>query len=148
MDAVSALSVAAAVIDFVEFGTKLATTYFEVSSTVKGQPPEVVRLAASAIDLSSIASTAQDKVESLGSSYPRHAVSMGRLTAECTNVETKLKDALNKLMANPTSKLTYRGSKAFVAIRSVWSEKEFEEWRKQLDRIRDQIMMNVLMCVW
>jgi hypothetical protein len=137
MDPLSALAVAATVVDFVEFGTKLATTYFEVRSTIKGQPFEIVSLAASADDLFSVATTAQDKIKSLGSNYPRHTESLARLNAECTNVETKLKSALDKLTADPKSRLTYRGSKVLVAIRSVWSEKEYEEWRKQLDRIRN-----------
>lgn len=148
MDAISALAVAAAVIDFVEFGAKLVNTYFEVRSAVQGQPIEIVKLSATAADLSSIASTAQDKVKNLGSSYPRYADSLSRLTAEVTTVEAKVKAATGKLTVNPNSYLTKRGARIVVAIRAVWSEEELEQWNKQLDRIRDQIMMNVLICVW
>lgn len=128
MEPLSALSVAAAVVDFVEFGGKLVTTYFEVRSSVKGQPHQIVSLEASSADLCAVATVCQGKVESLRSSYPRHSESLARLTAECANAEAKLKSALENLTANPKSRLTHSGSKALVAIRSVWSEKELEEW--------------------
>jgi hypothetical protein len=148
MDPMSALSVASSVITFVDFTSRLATSYFEVSSSVQGQPPKVARLEAAASELASIASTAQAQIKTLGARYPRHADSLDRLASECVRIQEKLDAALLKLTAAPTSKLTHRGSKVLVVVRSMWSDMEFEEWGTQLDRIRDQMMMSVLMCVW
>lgn len=149
MDPISALSVAAAVVAFIDFGAKVASSAkFEVRSSATGQPAVAVRLAASSTHLSSLASTARDKAKALGLSYPRQAESFEHLAAECTNVEKKLKDALGQLAVNPTSRMTKWGSIFVVAVRSVWHEKDFEEWDRQLGRIRDQVMMNVLMCLW
>ncbi|RDW68852.1 uncharacterized protein DSM5745_08612 [Aspergillus mulundensis] len=148
MDPLSALSVAAAVVAFVDFGGKLANTYFEVRASIKGQPAEILNLDASAADLSSVASTARENVKSLSLSYPRHAESLSRLTTEVTQIETKIKHAMDKLTVSPKSYFTKRGSTVAVAVRTVWSASELEQWNKQLERIRDQVMMNVLMCVW
>ncbi|KAL2809226.1 hypothetical protein BJX63DRAFT_435361 [Aspergillus granulosus] len=148
MDPLSALSVAAAVVQFIEFGGKLVNTYCEVRIAAKGQPAEVVSLAANASDLSSVASTAQAKLKSLGSTYPRHAESLLRLTDEVANIQSKIESAMAKLTVNPKKYLTHSGTRALVAIRTVWSQAELDQWNRQLDRIRDQVMMSVLMCVW
>lgn len=150
MDPISALSVAAAVVAFVDFGLKVAHASFEVRRTVTGQAPEVLGLAAAATDLSSIASTARDSLKNLGSSFPRYAESFERLAAECANAEKELKNALSKLTANTdaTSRMTRAGSRLKVGLRSVWNEGDFKEWQTQLAKIRDQIKLNVLMCVW
>ncbi|GIJ99620.1 hypothetical protein Aspvir_003621 [Aspergillus viridinutans] len=132
MDPVSALSVAAAVVQFIELAGKLVNTYCEVRSAAKA----------------SVASRAQDKLKSLGSSYPRHVESLLRLTTEVVSVESKIESAMAKLTVNPRKYETHSRTRALVAIRTFWSEAEFKQWNQQLDRIRDQVMMNVLMCVW
>lgn len=148
MDPLSALSVAATVVAFIDFGAKVANTSFEVRASITGQPPEVVKLAASSTYLSSLASRARDQVKGLGQSYPRQAESFEHIAAECANAEKELKHYLNKLTVNPTSKWTRAGSRFVVSIYAVWNEKDLKEWQRRLDGIRDQIMMNVLMCVW
>jgi hypothetical protein len=35
-----------------------------------------------------------------------------------------------------------------VAIRSLWVEKENKKWEEKLEEIKNQIKMNVLMCLW
>ncbi|KAL3457948.1 hypothetical protein BJX64DRAFT_292612 [Aspergillus heterothallicus] len=148
MDPLSALSVAATVVQFIELGGKLVNTYCEVRDTVKGQPAQILNLAASTSDLSSVASTAQAKLKDLGSRYPRHAESLVRLIDEVALVESKVTSAMAKLTVNPKKYSTKSGARVIVAIRAVWSQGELEQWNRQLDRVRDQVMMNVLMCVW
>ncbi|KAI1828234.1 hypothetical protein F4861DRAFT_173156 [Xylaria intraflava] len=147
MDHTSAIGVAAGVASLVEFASKVVRRFFEVRASGRGQPAEVVSLAAYSSDLSSMASAVQRGIQRVGSSHPGHTESMSRLARECFHVEVKVRAALNKLATNPTSYMKKKKSMMVVAIRSVWSEGEFEEWRKQLDRVRDQIQMNVMMCV-
>jgi hypothetical protein len=148
MDPLSALSVAAAVVQFIDVGGKLVDTYFEVRSTAKGQPTQVVSLAASAASLSSAASTAKEKVERLGSTYPRHAESLLRLTAEIASVEEKVKAGMERLTVKPKKYLPTFASSAAVAVKTVWSQGELDLWKGQLDGLHDQVIMIVLMCVW
>ncbi|KAI1119959.1 hypothetical protein F5Y10DRAFT_259314 [Nemania abortiva] len=147
MDPFSTLSAAADIVGLVQFAGKIVKRAFEVRSSIKGQPAEVVDLAACSSDLSSAAITAQNMIHALSSSYPRHAESIKRLSTECIKVELKVKTALHKLTADPTGNRKSKTSSTWVAIQSMWSEREFEEWHNQLDRIRDQVQMNVLMCV-
>ncbi|KAK3683436.1 hypothetical protein B0T22DRAFT_519367, partial [Podospora appendiculata] len=150
MDPLSALSVATAVVAFVDFGAKLATRSFEIASSRTGQPPTVVKLHESATELASIAGAAHGRTREFVASYRDHphADSFARLEEECHEVERKLGAALDKLTAVPRKKWIMGGSQAWVAVRSLWSDGEMDELQAKLDRIRSQVKMHVLMCIW
>ncbi|KAK3320618.1 hypothetical protein B0T19DRAFT_465508 [Cercophora scortea] len=150
MDPLSALSVATAVVAFVDFGAKLATRSFEIANSRTGQPPTVVKLRGSATELASIAGVAHGRTREFVASYRdhAHADAFARLEEECHEVERKLAAALKKLTAVPKNKWTVGGSRAWVAFRSIWDDKEMDEWQAKLDRIRSQVKMHVLMCIW
>lgn len=116
MDPISALSVAAAVVAFVEFGWNVAHATYDIRCAAIGQPAEILRLAATSSELSSIASTARDKLKSLGSSFPRQAESFEHLATECAGAEEKLKEALNKLTVNGTTRMMRAGSRLRVGL--------------------------------
>ncbi|KAL4880127.1 hypothetical protein BJY04DRAFT_219410 [Aspergillus karnatakaensis] len=145
MDPVSALSIASAVVQFIDFAAKLANTYFEVRDTARDQPVQVVRLAARANDLSSAACTAQTRIKSLGASYPHQEQSLLQLVTEVAEVQSKMEAATAKLTVNLRKYLTKSGSRAVVVIRAVWKRSELEEWDRKLDKIRNQVVMSVLM---
>jgi len=148
MDPLSALVVATSVVGFLDFGAKLVSRYFEIKSSVKGQPAKVAELDKAARELFDIASKAHDNVSALVSNYPKHTESLSRLLNECNAANTKLRVSLDKLTVVPSEKWTRKGASLVVAIRSVWTEDEIDEWTHRVERIRNQMMMNVLMCVW
>ncbi|KAI6784132.1 uncharacterized protein J7T54_004678 [Emericellopsis cladophorae] len=74
--------------------------------------------------------------------------SLDSLVAECSDVEKKLKDALGKLTVTKERKWNRARQTLEVSIRSIWKQGELEAMSTQLERIRSQVMMNVLMCVW
>jgi hypothetical protein len=148
MDPISALSVATGVVAFVDFTGKLVSRLFEVNGSVKGQPSHVVGVKEAATELVTITSQAERKLGELGSNYPRFSDAISRLREECVAAETQLSASLKKLTVNSSSKLSLSGSSTYVAIRSVWSEKEIKEWENKLDRIRNQVVVNVLICLW
>ncbi|KAN0083496.1 hypothetical protein V8E54_002584 [Elaphomyces granulatus] len=147
-DPMSALAVASSVVGFIDFGAKLVTRFFEIRESGKDQPPKVVHLKESASELEVIASEVQKKIYSLKLNYPHHSTSLDDLHSECVDVKKHLDTQLKKLTAKSESILTHGGSQALVAIRSLWSEKDIEEWGGRVDKIRDRVMMNALMCVW
>jgi hypothetical protein len=147
-DPMSALAVASSVVGFIDFGAKLVTRFFEIRESGKDQPPKVIHLKESASELEVIASEVQKKIYSLKLNYPHHSTSLDDLHSECVDAEKHLDAQLKKLTAASKSILTHRGSQALVAIRSLWSEKDIEAWGGRVDKIRDRVMMNALMCVW
>jgi len=148
MDPVGALSIAAAVVAFLDFGGKVASTYFELNDATNGQSLDVARLASSAKDLTSIATGALKSLKELELEFPQYANPLEHLVTECRDVEGKLSAALQKLTVDPDARLSRKVKKASIAFRSVWSRKEHDELGKRLDRLRSQVAMIVLMCVW
>ncbi|KAH6987173.1 hypothetical protein EDB80DRAFT_898423 [Ilyonectria destructans] len=126
MDPMTAPTVATSVIAFVEFGGKLIGRYFEVRETTKGQPPDLLRLKEATQELKTVASDAQKSLKELNSSQSKYSGSFDK-----------------KLTANPNSRLTYRGSQAIVAIKSLWSESDTKKWNEKLSRIKQRVKMNV-----
>jgi hypothetical protein len=146
MDPLSALSIASGVITFVDFGGKLITRFVEFRKSGMSQPGEVLSLNKAVEDLLSIASEAQKKVKDLGSSYPRQAASLARLEAECIEAQALLRTSLEQLTIKP-SEISSFPKQFLAAIRGLWSDEKLKEWARKLDRIRDQVMMNVLLCL-
>lgn len=141
-----ALSIAAAVVAFVDFGVKVSFKAFEIHTSATGQPVQVIGLSSSSKHLSSLASAARQTMKT--SSYSGQMDSLDSLVAECTDVEEKLKDALGKLAVTKGGNWNRARRILEVSIRSIWKQEELEAMSTQLDRIRGQVMMNVLMCVW
>ncbi|VUC32378.1 unnamed protein product [Clonostachys rosea] len=141
-----ALSIAAAVVAFVDFGVKVSFRAFEVHSSATGQPVQVIGLAASSKHLSSLASAARETIKV--SSYSGQMDSLESLVVECTDVEERLKNALGKLAVTKGGNWNRARQILEVSIRSIWKQEELDALSTQLDRIRGQVMMNVLMSVW
>lgn len=149
MDPLSALSVASSVIAFVDFGGKLVTQFCEIRDSDRGQPQAVSALETSAKDLSAVALEAQKNVQGLEASYPRMSETLARLNSECIETESEMKALCGKMTVNVCgNKLRTLESSTRASFRALLSEKQVEEWRKKLDRIRTQVTMNVLMCLW
>jgi hypothetical protein len=148
MDPMSALSVATSLIAFVDFGGKLVSRYFEIKKNGKGVPLNILALTETASEVASISTEAKEKINALAKHYPQHANSLSRLSKECLAVEAEIEASMIKLRHAPADKITLRGSKLFIAIRSLWSDKQVLEWGEHIDRLRNQVMVNVLMCFW
>jgi len=148
MDPITALSVASSVVALVEFGGKLIDRAFEIHRSASGQPRDAGDVLESSRELTSIATEARDRVNGLEMRYPRHGKLMDRLNAECAEVEKQLTQTLDTLTVKTSSRVHVRlASKVQVTIRSLWSEKQLEEWAKRLNGIRDQVMMSIIMCM-
>ncbi|GAP89039.1 hypothetical protein SAMD00023353_3401240 [Rosellinia necatrix] len=144
MEATEALSVAATAVSFADFLIKVVKQISATRASIKGQPDRVVDLATCMAELSSIASTVQNGIKGLRSSYPQHADSINHLTRECFDIETRVKVVVDKLTVNRAGRLETALSTASVAFRSVWLEKELAELSDQLNGIRSRIQLYVL----
>lgn len=141
-----ALSIAAAVVAFVDFGIKVASKAYEIHTSSTGQLVQVISIASSSKHLSSFASTPRNTI--MTSSYSEQMDSLDSLVVECTDVEGSLKDALGKLAMTKGGNWNRARKTLEVSFRSIWKQEELDAMSTQLDRIRGQVIMNVLMCVW
>lgn len=141
MDTLSALSVAAAVVQFVDFaGTILSSTrtIHQASS----------REAESVSDLKTITDTLQrlngDIEQSVSASPSAHDRDLLDLCHDCNRTANSLVAALAQLNSQGNSSL-WNSFK--IALRTVWSQDQLNELQKRLDSFRQQISMHILVAL-
>lgn len=142
MDPLSALSVAAAVVQFLDFsGTIVTSTYKIYKSTSKKNEGNdtITSITAQLVDLTS-------ELERSATVSPVSKVDQEIiiLCQQCKKTADNLLDALKQL--NAGSGVTLWDSFK-IALRSVWSQGEIDALQGRLDSYRQQISMHILVAL-
>jgi len=165
MDPISILGIAAAVVQFVDFGTKLLSNTTEAFRYTTGKEGTSTTLASMAEKVNVLCVDVESKSRDLmEAALPGSCeeVFLG-LCSECKTVAKELNDAISKLHAN--SKLQVdstpgrrkcgfaRGKrKVFSTIslifRTVLSQSKLTELEERMSNIRQQVSMAALICLW
>jgi hypothetical protein len=148
MDPLSALSVAAGVVAFLDFGGRVLTRYVELQRSGDEMPVSLQIIRSDIEGLQRTAGSALDRVRALRAKYPTQVESLNRLAGHCQDTHERMGKALQALVKglgrNPGSKR----SRAVMAAWSVSKESEFEELKLRMSTIREEMMMNLLVCLW
>ncbi|RYP09050.1 hypothetical protein DL764_001546 [Monosporascus ibericus] len=104
---------------------------------------DVRKLSTSSGEKSSSPEAAEVKSIDGGTDYMPHGVFL-RLCKECKEASQDIQDALGKLQANGTRKLSLETSSVLVALKSVWSADRIQGMEERLNNLRQQIMTAVL----
>jgi hypothetical protein len=149
MEPLSVLAVAAAVVQFVDYGTRLFTDAREIYKSSPNQTKNRVELTAVSQDLARLSNEvdARSKSLNLGDVGDSEEVFL-RLCRECKGISDELQESLAKLQARGTTKFERAANSFFVALKSVWSAKRVEELAERLKEMRQQMMMAVLVFLW
>jgi hypothetical protein len=127
MEPLSALSLAAAVAQFVDYGLKIAGNAREIYGSLSGATEENQNLEAATRMTRHL--TEKLIASSLGGLTEEETILNGLVT-ECRSLSTELLDLLNKIKArDPTS----RRQVTLAAMRSKFYEKERAKLRQRLD---------------
>ncbi|KAH8810758.1 hypothetical protein F5884DRAFT_780304 [Xylogone sp. PMI_703] len=154
MDPLSALSVAAAVIQFVDFTGRLFSDTYEVYTSPSGQKAELVQLSVLSNDIAELAGQVDEKSTALCQrrNITNSESQLIRLCDACKRVNTDLQNALDLLKARDTkesgSKTTKVGKSFNIALSGIWSHKKVKQMSHDLANIRQQIMAAILVCLW
>lgn len=166
MDPLSALSVAASVVAFVDFGGKVLSRYLELKRTGDDLPKSMQLIRADIEGLRAVIAVVLDKAENLRSRYPAQARPLDLLATHCKEAQVQIDKALQKLLGvlakknveakqdAEAKKLGARkaeaekSSKAKTAFWSAFKDDEYKELRAQLTSIREEMTMNLLLCLW
>ncbi|KAL8404198.1 hypothetical protein RB594_009164 [Gaeumannomyces avenae] len=135
-----ALSIATAVIAFVDFGSKLVSLYREVSQARDGLPSELSDLSTQGPELSRNASSARGRIAQLRALYPHQAESFDRLTSECNVAEEDLQKLVSSFKLG-------QGKAALGALRAWWKHAEIDALQGRLRNIRDQLNTSMIVCI-
>ncbi|KAH8649355.1 hypothetical protein BX600DRAFT_112802 [Xylariales sp. PMI_506] len=149
MDPLTALSIAAAVAQFVDYGTRVLKDTRELIKSAHGQTAQNIELRTIAQDISTFVHDIDSRSQSLATGYlaPSEEVFL-RLCYECRDLADELQASIKKLQARGTTRLEYAANSFAVAVRGIWNTAKLKGLLKKLDHIRQQMMMAVLTFLW
>lgn len=148
MDSLSALSVAAAVVQFSEFGFKLLKEANDIRKSAQGQTEETIQLSAATNELTRLVKEAEEMLPRQlkeGQGLMARDV-FQRVCVDCKVVNDDLQKILRKLQARSGGQLIWTLSSFATAVRSVMKAGEVEVLKGRLDEIRMQAMLS-MMCI-
>jgi hypothetical protein len=141
MEPLSALAAACAVIQFVEFGSKLVGTGLEVYKSTSGAPEEVVEieaLAAHAEQLSQKLSSS-GKTQILGTGAQDEA-KLRELASRSEKLATEIVTILSTVRGQPHK----TWSAVRTAVQLKWNEGRIKNLQARLDSVKSEIGLQLL----
>ncbi|KAK4443384.1 hypothetical protein QBC34DRAFT_417209 [Podospora aff. communis PSN243] len=160
MEPLSALSVAAAAVQFLDFGSRLISDARQIYCSSQGMSPEFVELSRVAQDLSTLATDIDKKLHAVGlSGVPVGPYDSGdkqgeperalyRLCLECKEIEAELQGAIRNLQARGTTKLQLAVNSFVVSCRGLIFTKPIDGLMGRLHGTRSQLTIALLVVFW
>ena len=141
MEPFSALAIACAVIQFVEFGSKLVGTGLEVYKSTEGAPEEAVEieaLAAHAEQLSKqLASSGRTRILDTGA---QDEAKLHELANRSEKLANEIVEILSKIRGAPQK--TWSAIRTSVQLK--WNESKIKNLQARLDAVKSEIFLQLL----
>ncbi|KAI8628803.1 hypothetical protein F5Y19DRAFT_97016 [Xylariaceae sp. FL1651] len=153
MDPLTALSIAASVVQFVDFGSRLLSNTREIYRSPAGLTAAETSLVTVANDLAEFSTIIENDVAQLTSPPPEMGSIQQKLMnicESCKETNAELKNAVKRVQESPTTLYTGPGRLAtsfFTAVKKLGSF-DPESWRQRLERNRDEMMRIMLGLLW
>jgi hypothetical protein len=144
MDPLSALGCASAIVQFVDFGTKLLGTTYEVFQSVDGATNAHLHLSGLCRQLQYLG----EKIQSRGSRARRKGhtedqAHLLELASKCRLLAKEILDTLNDLQVDKSKRFqSWHALRA--AIASALSAKRLAELQARLDDLRNQLSLHIV----
>ncbi|KAI1779180.1 hypothetical protein F4818DRAFT_241423 [Hypoxylon cercidicola] len=163
MDPLSILTVAAAAVQFLDFGSRIIADTKETYISSLSQKKEHIDLSLVANDVKRLTGDIESKLSEFTSEDmtasgqqtgdPRQFGGatknvLIRLCHEANEIGDELQVVLDTLQARGKTKLSLAAGSFVAALRGIWSEKTIKNLRDRLDRIHKQIMLETLVLTW
>ncbi|KAK0709320.1 hypothetical protein B0T26DRAFT_652605, partial [Lasiosphaeria miniovina] len=160
MDPLTALSVAAAVVQFADFGCRLLRRAYEIYESPKNQSAKNIELSTVSRDLAHLVQDVELKLGGNGNEtenrkgqgrgqaqsreeqHPNEAFM--RLCRECRETNDQLQVIIGKLQARGSNRLSLAASSWMVALRQAAAAGDLDRLTERLNQIRQQIMVALL----
>lgn len=157
MDPISSLSVAAAVIQFVDFGSRLLSNSLQIYRSPSGQTAAVVSLSDISNDLAQLAEEVARHL-----SLPRHGKTsifqsqLLKLCGDCKELNKELQASVHRIRAKRVKDRsgddgivqTEDGLCLLAALRGILAEPKIKQMTERMKDVRKQMMMAMLACLW
>lgn len=137
MEPLSALSVATAVTQFIDFTGSLLSGTIELHKSATGRTKANLTIETIALDLRNL----NIELTESFSSGDSHDADIKKLCLDCSKMADQLLEALNKLTVQKQHRLW---SSFSTALRSIWAQEDIDSLQRRLDAYRQQISMHIL----
>lgn len=160
MDPVSALSIAACVVQFLDFGRHILSASYEIYRSPSGQTAKVVEITTISKDLTDLVAQIKDKVGTAAIVNQQRSGAENQLiqiSEQCEAILTDLQGALNKLeqQSSPTTwaagqspRLKMARGAIRKALANVWSSSALDQTSQKLEKMKDRLVTATLFCLW
>src|SRR4051794_21746182 len=144
MDPLSILGIAAAVVQFVDFGSRLLTRTWDIYQKRESASTEREELAQIADDLSTFSKAVRQR---LGQSIPSESRFLD-ICRECDEITTEFRGVLEQI-GQRRSKVVPLGRKITrFALAAKWSDARITAMKQRLETLNQRMMAAVLFSLW
>ncbi|KAK4443848.1 hypothetical protein QBC34DRAFT_443079 [Podospora aff. communis PSN243] len=146
-----ALSIAAAAIQFLDFGSRLLGNALSSYKSPTGQTKECIELSAVSNDLNVLATQIQDLCAKTTVS-PGHQLDsvklLRRLSRECKLAGDELRELVAALQSSGVTRLDLAKSSFIAALKATRSGDRIQSLQSRMQKLRTDITAAVLVCLW
>jgi hypothetical protein len=144
MDPFSALSLAACVVQFIDFSGRLLSKGHEIYQSEVGSSAETVELEVIYKDLSRLSDKLKASSLSISPTSGRslEEKALGKLAASCKGVADELLATLKELKVADGPHRKWRSVRK--AFKSVWKKEKIEALQQRIDNLRDQLSIQLI----
>lgn len=144
LDPLTVLSVTGAIVQFIDFSSKLLTKSHEIYESASGASIDNTQLECIAKDLEGLTArlkTSPSK-QSLGTPISKSDPTLLKLVDQCASVAAELLKALSELKVRRTTNTRWESFRK--ALKSVWKKEEVDNINTRLRNIREELHLHVL----
>lgn len=141
VDPATTLSVVAAVVQFIDFSAKLVSKGKEIHKSKDGVLTSHAEQIAISSRLAELSRGLSNSIPASRKTSSSPEIALREVTLDCIKLADDITEALNKLevCGNHTKWKSFR-----QALKSVWSKEEIGERLMRLDRLREKVIIHLL----
>ena len=144
MDPVTALGLAAGILQFVDFGTKLFMTSYQTYKFSKGETDENEHIEKLTTDLKSVADSLEQNPRGILGSPSDDDLNLLQLARQSHDIAQELLGILEKVKRKGKSKTW---GAVHAAMRAMWNKEEIQSKFQRLEEIRSHVNTRLLILV-
>jgi hypothetical protein len=146
-EAIAALGLAANIVQFIGFGTKVLSTGHSLYKSGSGKKfldeNQEIKIITQSLNQLVKGLTSSEASTNPSSSVSQTEINLRNLAAQCNDIASELLRAVGKLDIEGKSG---RWDSFRTALKSVLAESKIEKIRQRLDKFRQEIIVHILAC--
>ena len=144
MDPLSAISIAAAVVQFVDYGSRLLQDTVEIYRSSTGKSRDKLEISSISRDLAALSDEVESRLTVLGGSEEIFV----RLCGTCRDIGKELQGCVDDVNIHVVSN-PKRAVRSFLsALQERQSEERIKALRSRLDQVQQRMTIAVLVFLW